>query len=283
MVRFHRHPFGRRVRPAIRATCAAAGAAALVWSGVMAARWLRARSLMRATRPFSQSPPQPSERVVIAGDSTAVGVGSSHPRLSVAGRLGMALTKVQVSNVARSGARLAQVPRQFEEVERARPIALAIVLAGCNDVIRGSSRRSIANSIDDIVARVRELGGRLILVPPGRVGRAPIWLPPLSWYYTWRARRVRRAMFDAAHQHADVEVIDLAPARPADRFERRPALRYAADGLHPSDAGYGAWFERIVQQSGRLQARLTGPFKVRAVKNARTVKWSPLIWRAPTR
>jgi lysophospholipase L1-like esterase len=272
-----------RVRPAIRATCAAAGAAALVWGGVMSARWWRARSLMRAARPFSQSPPQPSERVVIAGDSTAVGVGSSHPRLSVAGRLGMALTKVQVINVARSGARLAQVSQQFEEVERSRPVALVIVLAGCNDVIRGSLRRSIANSIEHIVARVRELGARLILVPPGVVGRAPIWLPPLSWYYTWRARSVRRAMFDAARQHADVEVIDLVSTRPADRFERRPELHYAADGLHPSDVGYGAWFERIVQQSGRLQARLTGPFKVRAAKNAKTGKWSPLIWRAATR
>jgi lysophospholipase L1-like esterase len=249
----------------------------------MSTRLWRVRSVMRAARPFSQRPPQPSERVVIAGDSTAVGAGSSHPRLSVAGRIGMALAKAEVANVARTGARLAHVPAQLEAVDRARPVSLVIVLCGDEDVIRGASRLSIGSAIAEIAARVRELGGRLILVPPGVVGRAPIWLPPLSSYYTWRARRVRRAIFDAARHHADVEVIDLAPARSAHRFPHNRELHYAPDGLHPSDIGYGAWFERIVQQSARLQARLAGPFKLRVVQSARTARWSPRILRAAVR
>jgi hypothetical protein len=53
--------------------------------------------------------------------------------------------------------------------------------------------------------------------------------------------------------------------------------------LHPNDIGYGAWFERIVQQSARLQARLAGPFKLRVVKNAKSVKWSSHILRAAVR
>jgi len=269
-----------RVRPALAATWTAAGAAALVWGGVMSARLWRVRALMRAAKPFSQRPPQSNERVVIAGDSTAVGAGSSHPRLSIAGRIGMALSKAEVMNVARSGARLAHVRHQLEGLEPARPVSLVIVLCGGEDVIRGASRRRVRSAIDGIVARVRELGGRLILVPPGIVGRAPIWLPPLSSYYTWRARRVNRAIFDAARQHADVEVIDLAPARSANRLQRNRERDYASDGLHPSDVGYGAWFERIVQQSARLQARLAGPFKLRAVKSPRMVKWSPHILRA---
>jgi lysophospholipase L1-like esterase len=272
----------RRLRPALTATCTAAGAAALAWGGVMSTRLWRVRSVMRAAKPFSQRPPQPRERVVIAGDSTAVGAGSSHPRLSVAGRIGMALARAEVVNVARTGARLADIPRQLEGIDAERPVSLVIVLCGGEDVIRGSSRRDIGNAIDGIVARARELGARLILVPPGVVGRAPIWLQPLSSYYTWRARKVRRAIFDAARQHSEVEVIDLVPARSAYRFPRSRDL-YAPDGLHPSDIGYGAWFERIVQQSVRLQARLTGPNKLRVVKSARTTKWSPHILRAAVR
>jgi len=274
-----------RVRPA---TWTAASVAALVWGSVMSARLWRVRSLMRAAEPFSQRPPRPRERVVIAGDSTAVGAGSSHPRLSVAGRIGMALAKAEVSNVARAGTRLAHVPQQLDRlepdrVEPGRAVSLVIVLCGGEDVVRGASRRNIGSAIDGIAARVRALGARLILVPPGVLGRAPIWLPPLSSYYTWRARRVRRAIFDAARNHADVEVIDLAPARPAHRFAHDGERNYASDRLHPSDVGYAAWFEKIVQQSAHLRARLVGPLRLRVVKSAKSFKWSPHILRAAVR
>lgn len=265
-----------------KATWAAAAIATLAWGGVMSARLLRARSLMRSAKPFSQSPSRPNERVVIAGDSTAVGVGSSHPRLSVAGRLGMALSRAEVINVAQSGARLAQVGRQLDKVGT---VSLAVVLCGGNDIVRGGSRRRIGATIDSIVVRIREMGGRLILVPPCIVGRAPIWLPPLSWYYTWRARSVRRAMFEAARKHPDVDVVDLTAAGAGHRFERKREL-FARDRLHPSDLGYGAWFERIVQQSARLQAKLAGPLRVlpiRSAMRAKATRWSPHILRAAVR
>lgn len=276
----HRVSLRNRIRPA---TWTAASVAALVWGSVMSARLWRVRSLMRAAEPFSQRPPRPSERVVIAGDSTAVGAGSSHPRLSVAGRIGMALAKAEVSNVARSGARLAHVPQQLDRLDGTRAVSLVIVLCGGEDVIRGASARKIGNAIDSIAARVRAVGARLILVPPGVLGRAPIWLPPLSSYYTWRARRVRRAIFDSARHHADVEVIDIAPARPVQRLPHGGERNYASDRLHPSDVGYGAWFEKIVQQSAHLRARLVGPLRLRVVKSAKSLKWSPHILRAAVR
>jgi hypothetical protein len=90
---------------------------------------------------------------------------------------------------------------------------------------------------------------------------------------------VRRAIFDAARRHAGIEVIDLALHRVPHHRERS----YASDRLHPSDIGYGAWFEKIVQQSAHLRARLVGPFRLRVVKSAKSFKWSPDILRAAVR
>lgn len=264
----------------IGASWAAAGTAALVWATVMSTRWLRAHHLMRSAQPFSQQPLRPNDCVVIAGDSTAVGAGSSHPRLSVAGRIGMALSRAEVLNVARSGARLAQVTQQFDRIDSARRVSLVIVLCGGNDIVRGGTRRGISRAIDALAARVRSFGARLVLVPPGVVGRAPIWLPPLSWFYTWRARWIRRAMFDAARRRTDVDVVDLVPARREGRNHHASPGHYATDGLHPNDIGYGVWFEKIVQQSARLRARLTGSPISKSLRNARSVRWSPHILRA---
>ena len=270
---------GRR-QPALRTATWTAAGVVVAWSGVMAARGLRALALMRAARPFTQHPQRPTERVVIAGDSSAVGAGSSHPRLSVAGRLGMALARAEVVNVARSGATLTQVPRQLKGLTAVPTVSLVVVLCGGEDIVRGGSPRAIRGAIDVIAARVRELGARLILVPPGAVGRAPIWLPPLSSFITWRAARIQRAIVDAAGHHADMDVIDLAPTGRTQRFLRGRARHYAPDRLHPSDVGYGAWFERIVQQSAWLQARVAAPFRPRVPTPARTVRWSAQILRA---
>lgn len=226
------------------------------WAGWQAARVKRARRRTDRTDRFRHVPEDPRHCVVVAGDSTAVGVGAGNPRLSVAGRLALALRDARIVNVAHSGARLADVPHQLRRVFGLIDASLCVVLCGANDVLRFTSPARVRRNVRALIGLAQRADVPLVLVPPGHIGAAPLWLPPLSWLLSWRARGVRRALFRAAHKQSGVEVVDLVlPAR-QDPFRAAPAAHYAADGLHPNANGYGQWFEQLVQQSRAVQHRL---------------------------
>ena len=227
-----------------------------VWAGWQAARLGRARRRTDRRHRFRQVPEDPRHCVVIAGDSTAVGVGADSPRLSVAGRLALALRDARIVNVAHSGARLRDVPHQVHRVFDLIEASLCVVMCGANDVMRFTSPQRVRRSVRVLIGLAQRADVPLVLVPPGHIGQAPLWLPPLSWVLRWRARHVRQALVGAAHEQPGVEVVDLMlPAR-RDPFRLAPAAHYAADGLHPNANGYGHWFEQLLQQSRAVQGRL---------------------------
>jgi lysophospholipase L1-like esterase len=63
----------------------------------------------------------------------------------------------------------------------------------------------------------------------------------------WRSRQMHHIVREAAEQHGLVYV-DLFHEYDADPFVSQPELN-ASDGLHPSDAGYRAWFDALALQA----------------------------------
>ena len=90
-------------------------------------------------------------------------------------------------------------------------------------------------------------------MPAGNVGNAPSFIAPLSWLMTWRSRRLQSLIDVAAVRHGALRV-NLFREHADDPFVQRPRLN-AADGLHPSDAGYLAWFGELMVQAD-LRRRL---------------------------
>ena len=74
------------------------------------------RGLVAKTIPAQSSPERCRSTIVIAGDSTAFGVGAL-PAESTAGRLAAAYPHARVINVARSGARIGHVAEQMDKVD----------------------------------------------------------------------------------------------------------------------------------------------------------------------
>ena len=74
---------------------------------------------------------------------------------------------------------------------------------------------------------------------------------------TWRSRRLREAVGETAARQGAV-LVSLFREATDDPFVHRPELN-AADGLHPSDAGYRVWFGELMAQASlpqRLSAAL---------------------------
>lgn len=233
------------------ATAAALAAGALLLAGCAPWRMWTAASLANEAQPYSARPAQPTRRILVVGDSTAVGTGASGPLASVPGLIGQQHPRWHIDNLARNGARFADVAAQLERA--ATGYDLVLVLAGGNDVIRFTSQDALRGQIAAVVDLARQRGAHVVLMPCGNVGHAPFFMPPLSWVMSRRSERLH-AIVQEISDTGHVRYVRLLKPREEDPFVARSDELHAADGLHPSDAGYQQWLRELVAQGG-----LAGP------------------------
>ena len=222
------------------------GAATLALAVCAKAGWRLHESaeLTRLSQPLQRPLVQPALRLLIVGDSTAVGTGATAPRASVAGLLAAHFPGLQIDNQARDGAQFADLMDQLHGEDR---FDMVLVMAGGNDVVRFRGLAALHGDVERVTQRARQRADRVVLMPAGNVGNAPFFFAPVSWLMTWRSRQLHHVASDTASRHG-ARLVNLFREAADDPFVRQPALN-AADGLHPSDAGYRVWFDELMAQA----------------------------------
>lgn len=230
--------------PLLPVIALATAAVVLVTSGCAAWRIGQAAELARRSEPLQQTPANATLRLLVVGDSTAVGTGASAPQASLAGLLARDHPRLRIDNRARDGATFADVVGQLAGSER---YDLVLVQAGGNDVIRLRDVEAVGADIERVTTLARARSDRVLLMPAGNVGNAPFFFAPVSWWMTARARTLHGLVRASAGRHGAVYV-NLFKDKADDPFVTRPGL-HAVDGLHPSDAGYRLWFDELMAQA----------------------------------
>ena len=226
-----------------------AAAVALLLAGCTVTRLHTAAELARQSEPLQHPVDAARVRLLIVGDSTAVGTGASSPEKSLAGLLAQAYPGLHIENRGRDGATLAEVPHQLEAGDTRFDIVL--VLAGGNDVIRLRDLDNTASHLDRIAQLAKARADTVVLMPAGNVGNAPFFFPPVSWWMASRSRELHALVRDAARRQG-MGYVRLFKERADDPFAQHPELN-AKDGLHPSDGGYAVWFQELMAQSALAQ------------------------------
>ena len=126
---------------------------------------------------------------------------------------------------------------------------LVLVLAGGNDVIRFTPKDTLRDQIQQAVVLARQKGQQVVLMPCGNVGHAPFFVPPLSWAMSRRSEALHALAREVASAQ-QVHYVRLLKPRDQDPFVTRSQELNAADGLHPSSAGYAEWYRELVAQGG---------------------------------
>jgi lysophospholipase L1-like esterase len=234
---------------------AAALGVLLFSSGCAVWRISQSAELARQSEPYQQRPGAATLRLLVVGDSTAVGTGASAPASSLAGLLGAAQPRLWIENRGRDGARFADLPAQLNASGDGFDIVL--VQAGGNDVIRLSDADSLRSSVDAVTRLAREKAPLVLLMPSGNVGNAPFFFAPVSWWMTSRSGDLHAMVREAAQRHGAVYV-NLFKERDDDPFVKDKALN-ARDGLHPSDGGYRVWRDELMAQSPLGALLVQGP------------------------
>lgn len=194
-------------------------------------------------------------RLLIAGDSSAAGVGVAHQELALAGQLARALharigRPVRWSLHARSGLTTLQV---FDLLRAASPppADVAVVVSGVNDV---TALVPVQRALRQRAALADWLLGQgkarhVVFAPLPPLHRFPLLPEPLRRVLGDDARRHDAALARWAATRADVShtAIDL---------ELGPE-HMAGDGFHPGAPVYGACGEAIAAHISRLADGVT--------------------------
>ena len=193
---------------------------------------------------------EPELRLLIAGDSSAAGVGVAHQDQALAGHLSRALHRhtsrpVHWALQAQSGLTTQQV---FALLRAAAPTTadVAVVVSGVNDIIDlVPSRRAVqqrAELADWLLAEGRAL--HVVFAPLPPVHRFPLLPEPLRRVMGNDARRHDEALARWAATRSDVSHTPI-------HFDLGPQ-HMAEDGFHPGEPVYRACGESLAAHIAAL-------------------------------
>jgi lysophospholipase L1-like esterase len=240
-----------KVRQVTGAAAITAVAGVVSGAAVLAAEALAARNrryatpdLQLAVRSSIGPAKAPALHLVLLGDSTALGVGVDQVSDTVGGQLAALLVdgpgrrRVELSSVAFSGARSADLPIQVARaLVRVRP-DIAVILIGSNDAIHLAPPAEAAAFLGEAVQRLRQTGVAVVVGTCPDLGAARAFAPPLRQLLGWHGRRIGRAQAEAVRAAGGIAVNLAERAGPVFRAD---AGTLCHDGFHPSADGYRVW------------------------------------------
>jgi lysophospholipase L1-like esterase len=171
----------------------------------------------------------PALSLLIAGDSSAAGVGVAEQSDALSGQLVAALAahyRVDWRLLARSGLTTEQVLALLEQ-SGAAPADVAVVVSGVNDVVEQVPSQHAVAARERLVAWLRNRCGvmHVVFAPLPPMRGFPALPQPLRWVAGRDAERHDQALARWAASRADVSRVPM-------RLQPDPAAM-ADDGFHP--------------------------------------------------
>jgi len=242
------------MRRAVRRAGIATGGATLALLSVVgieiAAAIVRAEDLTGFPAPALDGPIGPDGgdllRIVWVGDSTGEGAGASSIARSLPHAFARGLgRRVDLTVLAVSGARVADALADQVPQVPGRDPDWVVVGIGSNDVTHPSSRSAFRRDYAAILNTLVDAGAeRVIALGIGEFAATPLFWQPLRAIVGARGHALERDQESLANR-AGATWVDIR-ARTGPAFVAEPTKHHAADGFHPSDAGYALWAEAML-------------------------------------
>lgn len=202
------------------------------------------RYVSRKGTSYSRVDESYAANILIAGDSTAVGTGAKNPEHTLAGFLAHDFPKVNIINVAINGARTYSVLNQLTHAHD-KKYDMIMISTGGNDVWTFTPLSKLRADLIRILSKAKEMSNnKVVVIFFGNEGSAPFFPFLLRPFLMWRTKKINNLFLDVTH-HEKVFFIQLFTDPKGNPFVRQPEVFFAADGLHPNDAGYWEWYKKL--------------------------------------
>lgn len=199
--------------------------------------------LAQSAQSYEQHPEGATQRILIIGDSTAVGTGASSPLFSTAGRLGQDYPLADITNLGVNGSKVAELIPRLEAIQ-SQEFDLVLIQIGGNDIVRFTNYAELEDDLKVVLQLANQIGNRVIILHCGNVGTAPLFPVGSRWIFTKRTADVRE-IYQRIVPEYNATYIDLWRDASNDPFAQDPHKYYAADLFHPSNEGYADWYSFI--------------------------------------
>ncbi|MFC8615147.1 SGNH/GDSL hydrolase family protein [Micromonospora purpureochromogenes] len=201
---------------------------------------------LRATVGRAGAPPL---RLVLLGDSSALGVGVERFDETVGGQLAHLLAEgptgrqVHLSSVGVSGSRSTDLATQVARALLGERPDVAVILIGANDATAMRRPGEAAAYLGAAVRRLRDARVEVVVGTCPDLGAVRAVAQPLRQVLGWSGRRTARAQTTAVLD-AGGSVVDLGTE--TGPVFRADAGTFCPDGFHPSADGYRVWAHALL-------------------------------------
>lgn len=195
----------------------------------------------------------PSRRVLVLGDSTALGTGSGDRPLGIAQRLSADFPHARVVVRAVAGSRMTDLPAQFPR--DSRWFDALLIVGGGLDVLHFTPVRQIAATLRGILSTARERSPLVIVANSANLGASTLFPWPFNALLSRRSLKVAE-IFRNVCREFDVSFVNFVQPRESDPFSQNPDRFFGADGFHPSAEAYALCY-RIIRARTPLRRALS--------------------------
>jgi len=189
----------------------------------------------------------PTIRLVLLGDSSALGVGVDRVVDTVGGTIATQLAaegrRVELSSVAVVGSRSADLGTQVARALLGPHPDVAVILVGANDATKLQRPATAAAALAESIRRLRAADVEVVVGTCPDLGAARAIAPPLRQVVGLLGRRVSNAQTAAVRAAGGIPVDLAAITGPVFRAD---AGTLCHDGYHPSADGYRVWAHALM-------------------------------------
>jgi lysophospholipase L1-like esterase len=213
-------------------------------------RYAKTFYLISQTSPYEQSVPG-SPKILILGDSTGYGTGVTDPQRSIAGLIGQDFVQYSIINDSKNGRAIGDLVSVAKEIEESYELILLQI--GGNDILQKRDLPTVVSELETIIDTLSPQTNHLVMMTSGNVGGASAFSKEKADAYESLTRAYRKSFVETADK-TSLTYVDLFLEPEVDIIANNPETYLASDGLHPSAAGYGIWYETLYPI---LETRLT--------------------------
>jgi|GEM_PF-2969235 lysophospholipase L1-like esterase len=184
------------------------------------------------------------QSILLIGDSTAVGTGSSDDAKTLSSFLAKDYPNTNIVNKAENGALTERVLTQLNN-EIGNEYNLIIISTGGNDVWALTREKKLRKIFTSLLRRARaKSNGRVIVLFFGNEGSAPFF-PIFLQRFLLRRTLMIRDLFEEVTKEEQVTFLELFTNPKENPFVLDPEHNFAPDGLHPNGNGYWNWYKHV--------------------------------------
>lgn len=203
---------------------------------------IRTLLLIAKVSPYEQKA-ESGKSLLILGDSTGYGTGSSDSKYSIAGLIGAEYPNLTITNSSVNGRTIGELLEDIKNLDGTYDVILLQI--GANDILQKRPQDRVLEDLRAVLDALAPRTKKIMMISSGNVGGAVRFKDAEAANYQQQSIIFKEAFLALNAERPYFTYVDLYVAPENDPFVLEPHIYTANDGLHPTNAGYALWYKTL--------------------------------------